>query len=153
MILIVLQVLILRRKAKLLDIVLQIPMSFFFGYVIDFSMWLLGRFSPAHYPAKLSALLIGCVIIAFGAYFEVTADVTMLPADGVAAAISKVTGARFGNVKLITDSSQALLALVLGLLVLHKLVGVREGTIIGAVLIGNIVKIIGRFWNLDRLFE
>lgn len=66
MILIVLQVLILRRKAKLLDIVLQIPMSFFFGYVIDFSMWLLGRFSPAHYPAKQSALLMAASLSPLG---------------------------------------------------------------------------------------
>ena len=116
-------------------------------------MWMQDEFSPEQYIVKLASLLLGCIIIAFGAYFEVTADVTMLPADGFAAAIAKVTGARFGNVKLITDSSQALLALILGLVVLHRLVGVREGTIIGAVLIGNMVKIIGHFWRMDRLLE
>ena len=34
------------------------------------------------YVARFLAMLLGCVIIAFGAYFEVVADVTMLPADG-----------------------------------------------------------------------
>ena len=38
-------------------------------------------------------------------------------------------------------------------LVFHSLAGVREGTIIGALLIGNIVKWIGRIWKLERIFE
>lgn len=153
LILIALQVLILRRKAKPLDILLQIPISFLFGYVIDFSMMLLGAYNPTHYAAKFVSMLLGCMIIAFGAYFEVVADVTMLPADGFSRAISKVLDKNFGTIKMITDSSQAVIALVLGLVFLGKLAGVREGTIIGAVLIGNIVKLIGRCWKLERVFE
>lgn len=154
MLLILAQVLILRKRAKILDIVLQIPISFVFGYVIDFSMWLLSRFDPVLYPVKFIVMLIGCVIIALGAYFEVTADVTMLPADGFTRSIAKVSGMQFSNVKLITDSSQAGIALAAGLIVLHRLAGVREGTIIGALLIGNIVKVIGRLWKLDqRIFK
>lgn len=152
MILIVLQVIILRKKARPLDIILQVPISFLFGYVIDFSMLLLHGFSPDSYPAKFLSMLIGCVIIAFGAYFEVVADVTMLPADGFARAISKVSGKNFGTIKMITDSSQAVIALILGLIFLGKLAGVREGTIIGALLIGNIVKVIGRWLKLERVF-
>lgn len=152
MILVALQVIILRKKAKPLDILLQIPISFLFGYVIDFSMFLLRGFQPELYPEKLAFMLLGCVIIAFGAYFEVTADVTMLPADGFSRAISRVTGGNFGTVKMITDSSQAVIALILGLVFLRSLAGVREGTVIGALLIGNLVKLIGRFWKLERVF-
>ncbi len=39
-------------------------------------------FAPESYILKMVSLLIGCLVIAFGAYFEVLADVTMLPADG-----------------------------------------------------------------------
>lgn len=46
MILILAQVLILRKKAKFIDIILQIPISFLFGYIIDFSMWILSGFCP-----------------------------------------------------------------------------------------------------------
>ncbi len=153
MVLILLQVLVLRKRAKMADVLLQIPISFLFGYIIDFSMKLLGNDAPVHYLAKLTALLAGCVIIAFGACFEVTADMTMLPADGIADAIAKVTGAEFGTVKMITDSTQALIALILGLTVLHRLAGVREGTVIGALLIGNLVKVISHFFRLDHLLE
>lgn len=148
MILILAQVLILRKKAKFIDIVLQIPISFLFGYIIDFSMWILFGFLPESYVIKMLSLLLGCVIIAFGAYFEVVADVTMLPADGFSRAIVKVTNKEFGTIKLITDSSQAAIALLLGLVFLQKIVGVREGTIIGALLIGNIIKVIDRICKL-----
>lgn len=153
LILIGLQVIILKKKAKPMDIILQIPISFLFGYVIDFSMLVLKAFHPDVYPMKFISMLAGCVIVAFGAYFEVTADVTMLPADGFSSAISKVLDKNFGTVKMITDSSQALIAAALGLIFLHQLAGVREGTVIGALLIGNIVKLIGRLWHLDRAFN
>ena len=45
MLLIASQILILRNKGSLFDIILQIPISFLFGYVIDFSMWILLYFS------------------------------------------------------------------------------------------------------------
>ena len=44
-------------------------------------MALLKGFLPSTYLTKLVVLLIGCLIIAFGAYFEVIADVVMLPGD------------------------------------------------------------------------
>ncbi len=142
MILISLQVILLRKNVKWIDIILQVPITFLFGYVIDFSMWILTGFNPSAYIVKLISLLAGCVIIAAGAFLEVKADVTMLPADGFTRAITKVTGCQFGTVKLITDSSQAAVAVLLGLIFLQKLAGVREGTIIGALLIGNIIKAI-----------
>lgn len=153
MLLILLQVIILKKSANMLDIILQIPISFAFGYIMDFSMWILTGFSPENYVTKLISLLIGCFIIAIGAYLEVVADVTMLPADGLARAIAKKTKKEFGTIKMMTDSSQAVIAVILGLIFLHGLVGVREGTVIGALLIGNIVKMIGRVLKLERIFE
>ena len=136
----------------LISMFLIAAQSFVFGYVIDFSMWILTKFSPEIYIMKLISLLIGSIIIAFGAYFEVVGDVTMLPADGFSRAISIVKNIEFGTIKLITDSSQAIIALILGLIFLHELAGVREGTIIGAILIGNMVKYIGRIWKLEKIF-
>lgn len=127
-------------------------MYYRYGYVIDFSTMLLNGFYPSSYLTKLISMLIGCIIIAFGAYFEVVTDVTMLPADGFARAISKITNKNFGTVKMMTDSSQAVVTLILELIFLGKLAGVSKGTIIGALLIGNIVKIIGQHLQLEKSF-
>lgn len=76
-----------------------------------------------------------------------------LLADGFARAISKVLDKNFGTVKMVTDSSQAALAIIFGLVFLGKLVGVREGTVIGALLIGNFVKLIGRCMKLEKAVD
>ncbi|MCA1344061.1 hypothetical protein L33_002565 [Lactiplantibacillus pentosus] len=81
LVLVGLQPLLLRKVTNKIQLLLQIVISFGFGYFIDLSMALLKGFLPSTYLTKLVVLLIGCLIIAFGAYFEVIADVVMLPGD------------------------------------------------------------------------
>ena len=78
LLLIFLQLLILRKNFKL-EHVLQIPISILFGYFIDWSMILLGFVNPSFYLMKIIYLLIGCLILGFGVYTEVLANVAMLP--------------------------------------------------------------------------
>jgi len=143
-ILILLQWIILKKDISKLNMLKQLIMSLVFGYVIDFSMWILTSFEPEAYIVKLISLLIGCVIIAFGAYLEVLAGVVLLPPDGISQAIVIKTNKEFGTIKTYTDSAQAGIAAILCLVFLHELVGVREGTVIAALLIGNIIKLISR---------
>ena len=111
-----------------------------FGYFIDLSMLLLTAFAPEAYPLRIISLLMGCMIIAFGAYLEVVADVVMLPGDAFVRAIAKVAGKEYGGVRVISDVSMSAVVAVLCLVFLHSLSGVREGTVIAALITGNIVK-------------
>ena len=74
--LILLQILILRKNFKIENI-LQIPVSIAFGYFIDLTMYMLFRVNPQNYLVKVIALLVGCMILGFGVYIEVVADVVM----------------------------------------------------------------------------
>lgn len=65
----------------------------------------------------------------------------MLPAGALVRAISQTTGMKFGNVKVGFDSFLTVSAMVVALLAFHKLNGVREGTLINAIAVGNIVKL------------
>ena len=85
--------------------------------------------------------------MALGISFEVVADVIMLPAEALVRAISQTTKIRFGNVKVAFDSTLTVIAMIVALLFFHKLNGVREGTLINALIVGQIVKL----WR--RLFE
>lgn len=80
LLLIFLQLLILRKNFKP-EYYLQIPVSILFGYFIDFTMILMAFVQPESYPSKIIYLLIGCVILGFGVYIEVLADVVMLPGE------------------------------------------------------------------------
>ena len=76
--LILLQLFILRRNFHL-EHLLQIPISILFGYFIDISMILLNFVNPELYLMKIVYLLIGCLVLGFGVYTEVLANVAMLP--------------------------------------------------------------------------
>ena len=148
--LIFLQLLILRKNFKL-EHFLQIPISVLFGYFIDWSMILLGFVNPHLYLMKLIYLLIGCLILGFGVYTEVLANVAMLPGESFVRAIVMTWHTEFGVTKICFDVSMAVIAGVLSFVFAGKLDGVREGTIIAALLVGFIARLLGRFlsfWNL-----
>lgn len=141
--LILLQILILRKNFKLENI-LQIPVSIAFGYFIDLTMYLFFWVNPGNYLVKVIALLIGCAILGFGVYLEVLADVVMLPGESFVRAIVQTWNTNFGTTKIIFDTSMAVIAAGLSFLFSGKLNGVREGTIIAALLVGFIARVLGK---------
>ena len=143
LLLIVLQIIILRKNFKLENI-LQIPVSIVFGYFIDFTMYLLVWINPHNYFIKLIALLIGCIVLGFGVYIEVLADVVMLPGESFVRAIVQTWSTNFGTTKIIFDSSMTIIAGVLSFVFSAKLNGVREGTVIAALLVGFIARLFGK---------
>ncbi len=141
--LILLQILILRKNFKPENI-LQIPVSIAFGYFIDLTMYLFGWVNPGNYLLKVVVLLIGCLVLGFGVYLEVLADVVMLPGESFVRAIVQTWNTNFGTTKIFFDSSMTVIAGVLSFLFAGKLEGVREGTIIAALLVGFIARVLGK---------
>ena len=143
LLLIFLQLLILRKNFKL-EHVLQIPISILFGYFIDWSMILLGFVNPSFNLMKIIYLLIGCLILGFGVYMEVLADVVMLPGESFVRAIVLTWRTNFGTTKICFDVSMAVIAAVLSFVFTGHLNGVREGTIIAALLVGFVARVLGK---------
>lgn len=141
--LIVLQLIILRKNFKL-EHILQIPVSIIFGYFIDFAMILLSWVNPEEYLMKIVYLLIGCLILGVGVYMEVLADVVMLPGESFVRAIVLIWKTNFGTTKICFDVSMSVIAAVLSFVFAGRLAGVREGTVIAALLVGFIDRLIGK---------
>ena len=143
LLLIALQILILRKNFKIENI-LQIPVSIAFGYFIDFTMYLLFWVNPQDYFMKVIALLLGCLVLGFGVYIEVVADVVMLPGESFVRAIVLTWKTNFGTTKICFDVSMSVIAAVLSFIFAGSLAGVREGTVIAALLVGFIARLIGK---------
>ena len=135
------QILILRKKFKPIQL-LQIPLSFLFGYFTDFGLWLVGFIPAKSYIMRLVMVFIGIVILGFGVSLSVSANVIMNSGEAFVKAISDTTNKNFGNVKIAFDVSCVVLALILSLLFFDfTIVGTREGTIISALCTGLVVKL------------
>ena len=148
--LVLIEIILLKGKMPAKSWISQLLISFPVGWLIDAAMWLLTPFNPELYLVKVLAVILGCVIIALGAYLCVSASLLVLPGDGFVQVLAQVTGKSFGGVRVISDTTQILIAAVLCLIFLHALVGVREGTIIAAILVGSIVKIFARILSITR---
>lgn len=121
-------------------LIIQSVVSFVFGYVIDFFMFCLTWFNPQMYIIKLSTLILACFVIAMGVFLQLIAKVTMLPPDMFINAVVKVTAKEYGKIRVIFDITMSSVAAILCLFFLGKLTGVREGTLICALTVGNIVR-------------
>lgn len=151
-ILIVIQLILLRKDFPK-QYFLQIPVSLLFSYFIDFTMGLLGDMNPQSYPMQMISLLVGCAILGVGVYMEVIANVVMLPGESFVNAVSKTFHTDFGKTKVAFDSSMTIIAALIGIVLYHKLAGVREGTIIAAMLVGMIARFLKRkIGFLEELF-
>lgn len=123
---------------------LQIPVTLFFSLCIDLAMSVIPSQYGGSYRWSALYLAVGCVVMALGISLEVMADVVMLPAEAFVRALSQKLRREFGNVKVCFDSSLTVAAAVIALVTLHKLNGVREGTLVSALAVGQIVKLYTR---------
>lgn len=142
-VLILLQLILLQKKFPK-EYFLQIPISLLFSVFIDCSMRLLKHMSPQSYVMKIVMLLIGCMILGFGVYLEMVANVVMLPGESFVNAVSKTFHTDFGKTKVAFDSTMTVMAAVLGFIMIHKLAGVREGTVIAAFFVGMTARLLKR---------
>lgn len=147
LLLVALQIVLLRKRYQPIQL-LQIPVSVMFGYFIDFSMkYLIFWLNPQQYLMKLISLLVGCLILAFGVSMEFTANVIMLPGEGVATALHQITGKEAEIVKIFVDVSMMASAVILSLVLFRGVNGVREGTVISAIIVGYIARQFCRLLN------
>ena len=85
--------------------------------------------------------LIGCLILGFGVYTEVLANVAMLPGESFVRAVSSTWKTEFATTKVAFDVSLTVIAAVLSIVFARRLDGVREGTVIAALLVGFIARL------------
>lgn len=78
-------------------------------------------------------------------YTELLANVAMLPGESFVRAVVEVWHTEFGVTKVTFDVSMSLTAVILSFVFCGQLQGVREGTIIAALLVGFIARTMGRW--------
>lgn len=142
--LVILQVILLRRNFQLQNL-LQLPIIALFSFFIDLTMSLLGFMQPETYAMKVVSLIVGCLILGFGVFMEMVANVAMLPGEATIRAVSDVFSTDFGKTKIAFDSSMTVIAAILSFIMFKHLDGVREGTIVAAILVGFIARLFKKY--------
>lgn len=135
------QIVILRKNFKPIHL-LQVPLSFLFGFFTDIGMMIANLIPADIYIVRIALVVIGTAVLAFGISLAVTANVIMNSGEAFVKAVSDTLHKKFGNVKIMFDISCVILSVILSLIFFDfKIVGTREGTLIAAVLTGLFVKL------------
>lgn len=144
-ILIVGQIIILRKNFKPIQL-LQVPLSFLFGYFTDFGTQCISGIGANTYPIKIAFVITGVIILGFGISLSFIANVIMNSGEAFVKAVSDTMDKDFGNIKIVFDISNVALAAVISLILFDfKLVGIREGTVISAICTGFVIKFFNRY--------
>lgn len=139
-ILIIGQIVLLRKNFKVIQL-LQLPLSFLFGFFTDFGMWCVSFIPAKLYICRLACVLIGIIVLGFGVSLSVIANVIMNSGEAFVKAVSDIFGKKFGNVKIGFDVCCVVVSVILSLIFFRgKIVGTREGTVITALLTGIVVN-------------
>ncbi len=143
---ILMQIVILRKDFKIINLI-QIIFSSAFGSFVTLSNNIWTFQAPTNYIMRLIILLVSMVLVALGLLFYLAADIVPMPAEGVMLAIQSKTNKDFAKIKVLFDTTVVIIASLLSLLLLGKLIGIREGTLIAAIGIGKILGLLKRKYN------
>lgn len=145
-VLIVIQVLILRKNFKLKSL-LQLPVGIVFGYFTTFCNSLVERLpSTDNYFIRICMILISVVLVAIGIFMYLPADIMPLAGEGVMQAVADTIKIEFSRVKIAFDITMVVISLAVCLIVLHTLGSVGVGTAISAILVGVVLGQIKKLW-------
>jgi len=135
------QILLLRKEFKWINLT-QLVFSTIFGYFVDFAKYIVGDFAIPTYFGKLIMLAVSIVLIAIGICIYVNTYLVNMPMEGMTAAVQKkiFKNKSFSDVKVIMDCLVVSIGIVLSFLFLGKIEGIREGTVLCAILVGKVMK-------------
>ena len=134
------QVLVMKGKCNYVEIAIQTALAFVYGYLTNFACWLVRDLRADTYPVQMAYMIAGCFILALGIWVQFKGGVAMLPGEAMNRAIAQAAGKRYENIKIFFDVVYIALSAVICLVFLGRLEGVREGSIIAALVIGTIIK-------------
>lgn len=135
-----LECLVLAKRFRV-SILLQVVIGPIFGFFTDFGMYATAFLKPRSYLAQLAMLFAGCFVLSFGIVLQIRANFIMNPGEGLVRAIAERLRKHFGSIKICFDSTLVAIALVISAACLHAVRGVREGTLVSAIVVGYTTKL------------
>lgn len=138
---ILMQILLLRKQFNPINL-LQIVFSTVFGYFVDFAKALVGDWALPTYAGKLVMLAISILLIALGVLLYMEVQLVPMPMEGLSSTIAQKMNVPFPTMKTIVDCVVVGTGVVLSFVFLGRLDGIREGTIITAVVTGKIIALL-----------
>ena len=126
-------------------LLLQLVFSTIFGYCVDGAKFVLGDFMLPTYFGQLAMLAASILLIGFGLVLYIDVQLAPMPPEGLVGCLAAKRNKPFPKVKTLFDCASVLVGLILSFAFLGKSIGIREGTIITALLVGRLMGFFRKF--------
>ncbi len=145
LIFVVLQCIMSRQVKK--EFLLEIPLSFIFGYLNDFYDGII-HIAPTEIYQSVLLFAVAVSCISMGVYLTSKTNLVLNPGDGIVKTISTVWGKPFHFIKNCFDIAMISGAVLLALVTRSPISGIGVGTVASALLIGRFIKLWD--WSLGK---
>lgn len=140
-ILVIVEMVILRTVQ--IKILLQLVLSFVFGWLVDFYGISVGlkKIPLEGFGERIPVTLLAIICTALGIFMMVKADFVLIPADGFVNVISQKLNKPFGMIKFSFDASMIIITVILGLVFLHRIASIGIGTLLAVLFVGQLINL------------
>ncbi len=125
----------------------QLPICFIFGMIFDVAMMITSVMVPQTYTHQILMVLLGTTFTGLGVASMVFARLAILPPEGLVLSIMQRWGGSFGHLRMGLDLFLVAITVILSLMSYGTIVGLREGTVITALLSGQLAKVFLKVWG------
>ncbi|MFV0396249.1 MAG: hypothetical protein ACK5LC_18010 [Coprobacillaceae bacterium] len=142
-----LQIVILKRSFKYTQL-LQIPLNILLGFIVNIFIYdVLSTITINSYILNIIILLIGYLICAFSIGALIALDIVTFSLEATCLAISDLLKKEFYIVRQVVDGILIIICIILSLLY-DIPISVREGTIIGMIVLAPITQYAIKMWTV-----
>lgn len=132
---------IMGKKLWNLKVLLQVPVAFLFGRLIDFfKSWL--TFPVTNLFEQVLCLAASIFFTALGMVLMVNMQLIQNPPDGTVKAFSVKLNKEMGRVKIVYDCSMVIVSVTLSILLLGRVEGFGAATVLSAIFVGKTLSVL-----------
>jgi len=131
---------ILNKRIDLKDFILQLIISFVFGFFMDATLFLIQLLpAPESLVIRFMYLVISLFVVSAGLVGYFTAKLPLMPYDALTYVISERFNLKFSKAKITSDLLNVVVAAMLGLVFIQSFGSIGIGTLVAAYFIGKIL--------------
>lgn len=137
-----LQVLLLNREFQVINLT-QLIWAFLFSWFVDMTKPFLAGVVVSNYAGKLLLLAVSIFLIGLGIEIYTNLGLIPMPSDGLLLSLCHRLGeVPYHKIKIAFDCTAVGIGIVVSLVMTGAVVGIREGTLISALMVGTTTKLL-----------
>lgn len=140
---------ILEKRLINVKVLLQIPVAFLFGVIIDFFKNIMS-FQAENLILKISLMIMSIMFTALGMHFMLSMKIVQNPPDGTVNILAHLLKKNVGKIKVNYDIIMVIVSVAIGFIFMQDLKGFGIATVLSAIFVGKTLSLMKKYIPLEN---